>query len=139
MDTNRIRLSSLGFFLVMVAVLLSQGCRRANIALGDIVLAASEIQGGGKSSLLLTNTPEGMEQIRKGGAAKDLGPTLLEMELTDRVFTIPNPSRVRIIKMNAHKGMCRVRVQDGSLRTGWIALKFLTPIPEFQKADEEVK
>jgi hypothetical protein len=137
MDTNRIRLSRV--LLIMVAVSLLQGCRSSNIALGDIVLATAEVEGGKKSSLLLTNTPEGFEQVRKGGAAKDLAPTVLEMELTDRAFTIPNPSRVRVIEIDAEKAMCRVRVQDGSLRTGWIALKFLRPIPESQRADEEAR
>jgi hypothetical protein len=136
MDTNRIRLFRFLLIVVTVAVSLLEGCRRSNIALGDIVLATTGVEGGKKSSLLLTNTPEGFEQVRKRGAAKDLGPTVLEMELTDQAFTIPNPSRVRVVEIDAQRANCRVRVQDGSLRTGWIAMKFLKPIPESQKADE---
>jgi hypothetical protein len=79
---------------------------------------------------LLTKTPEGFEQVIKAGAANDLGETVLEMQLTGQAFTIPNPSRVRVIEVDAQKAMCRVRVQDGSLQRGWIGLKFLQSIPE---------
>ena len=88
---------------------------------------------------MLTNSLEGFEQVRKGGEAKDLGPTVLEMELRDEAFTIPNPSKVRVIEIDAKTASCRVRVQDGSLQTGWIALKFLSPIPESQNANGDPK
>src|SRR5581483_11104489 len=100
----------------MGLIFLSQGCRRSEVALGDIVLATAEAEGGKKSSLLLTTTPEGFEQVKKGGEATDLGATVLEMELRDQAFTIPNPSRVKVIEIDAKTASCRVRLQDGSLR-----------------------